>query len=243
MAALEESLVGKALWLHAGASIIPMSLENSQVWVDQGFWHGHYATYRNFALHDKCLHLCFSGYQNRGGRFEEQVPHHLKPLGKHVYRNHNQQQVLVFGNVDYPVTVGLPCSSISCAYPDVHCQHEFVYCHPSKSEVCLRLGWHELLPKVSFNGREPTGKWSLHEFPSCHGAPAGIDRSRAVLTVTFHCKGESSKEITTVYGVVAGTTDVYRAIGCTDSTGMTRIYVDDELSLLSKWHIVLVGVR
>ena len=33
MAALEETLIGKALWLHAGASIIPMSLENGQVWV------------------------------------------------------------------------------------------------------------------------------------------------------------------------------------------------------------------
>ena len=223
MASLEETLTGKALWLHAGDPIISMSLENGQVCVHKGCEHGHYATYPNFALQDKCLHLCFSGYQNRGGRFEVQVPHHLKPLGKHVYRSHNQQQVLVFVNMDYPVTVGLPCSSISCAYPDFHCQQEFVYCHPSKSEVCLRLGYHETVPKVSFNGREPTGGWSFHDFPRCHQALAGIDHSREVLTVTFHHNGDSSQQISTVYGVVAGTTDVYRAIGWTDSTGMTRI--------------------
>ena len=243
MAALEENLTNKAVWLDPGRDIMSMTLQSGQVCIDQGPLHGHYETYENADLQERCLNICFSGRQSCGSRFEDQVPHHLKPLGKGVYRTHNRHQVLVFNDIDNPVTVGLPCNSISCAYPDFRCQHEFVYCHPSKAEECLRLGWHEMLPKVSFKGKEPTGKWSFHEFPSCHGAPAGIDRSRAVLTVTFHCKGESSKEITTVYGVVAGTTDVYRAIGCTDSTGMTRIYVDDELSLLSKWHIVLVGVR
>ena len=92
----------------------------------------------------------------------------------------------------------------------------------------------------TLTGKEPNGKWGFHEWPPGHPAPSGIDDSRMVLTVTFHCNGESSKDMTTLYGVVAGTTDVYRAIGCTGSTGMTRIYVDDELSLLSKWHIVLV---
>ena len=106
----------------------------------------------------------------------------------------------------------------------------------------LRLGWHETVPKVSFNGREPTGGWSFHKFPSCHQAPTGIDHSREVLTVTFHYNGDSSKVISTVYGVVEGTTDVYRAIGWINSTGMTRIYCDTELSLMSTWHIVLVGV-
>ena len=99
-----------------------------------------------------------------GPRFESQAPHHLKPLGKGVYRAHNGQQILVTNDIDHPVTVGLPCNSISCAYPDFLCQHEFVYCHPSKAEECLRLGWHELLPKVSFKGKEPTGNWSFHEF-------------------------------------------------------------------------------
>ena len=48
--------------------------------------------------------------------------------------------------------------------------------------------------------------------------------------------------MTTLYGVVAGTTDVYRAIGWNDSAGVARIYVDAELAYLPDWHIVLVGV-
>ena len=251
MAGLEVTPSGKALWLHAGSPMKFMSLDHGQVCVNHGAWQGHYATYPNSALEKQCLILTFSGRHNRGHHFEEQVPHHLKPLGKHVYRNYDHQQILVFENLDYPVNVSCDplarFGSVSTHYGNFHCEQEFVYCHPSKPEESLRLGWHEVahqfIPKVSFNGREPTGGWSLHEFPSCHEAPSGIDHSRNVLNVTFHYNGDSSKEMSTVYGVVAGTTDVYRAIGSTNSNGLTRIYYDAELSLMSTWHIVLVGVK
>ena len=231
-----------AVWLDPGQKSMSMTLQNGQVCVEEGDLHGHYETYWNLDVQKWCLNICFSGRILFGSRFEYQAPHHLKPLGKGVYRAQNDQQILVLNDIDNPVTVGLPCNSISCVYPDFHCQHEFVYCHPSKAEECLLLGWQGVLQKVSFRGKEPTGKWSFHEFPEIPGAPAGIDRSRPILSVTFHCKGEESKEITTVYGVVAGTTDVYRAIGST-YTGGTRIYVDFEMPLLSNWHIVMVSVK
>ena len=244
MAASEGNLSNNAaVWLHPGRKIMCMTLQNGQVCVEQGDLHGHYETYSNLGVQQWCLIICFSARNFFGSCFESQAPHHLKPLGKGVYRTHNNQQIFVTNDIDNPVTVGLPCNSISCAYPDFLCQHEFVYCHPSKAEECLRLGWKGGIdPKVSFGGKEPTGKWSFHDFPEIHETPTGIDRSRQILSVTFHCKGEESKESTTLYGVVAGTTDVYRAIGCTYPWG-NRIYVDKELEILYDWHIVLVCVQ
>ena len=89
------TLSGKALWLHAGSPMKFMSLDHGQVRVNHGAWQGHYATYPNSALEKQCLILTFSGRHNRGHHFEEQVPHHLKPLGKHVYRNYDHQHILV----------------------------------------------------------------------------------------------------------------------------------------------------
>ena len=230
MAAMEETLTEEAVWLDAGQAIISMSLQSGQVCANKGPLHGYYATYQHADFGWQCLKLCFSRWQNRGNRFEDQVPHNMRPLGTHVYRNYNNQQMFVSVNQE-PV---LPCSSVSCANRDFYCMSEYVYCHPSKREESLRLGWLDGEPRVSFKGKEPTGKWGFHEWPPGHPAPSGIDDSRMVLTVTFHCNGESSKEMTTLYGVVTGTTDVYRAIGWKDSAGVARIYVDAELSLVSK---------
>ena len=236
------TLSGDALWLHPGSSMLSMALQHGQVCVNQGPWHGHYRTYQNPAFSQQCLDLCFSGRRNGGTRFEEQVPHHMKPLGRRVYRNYNNQQMMVFVNSDNLVTDGSPGTKVSCDLNCFLCVMEFVHCHPSQSKSSLRLGFHECLPTVSFNGKEPTGHWSFHEFPNIHKAPTGIDLHHSVLRVAFHWDGDESKQETTLYGLVVGTTDVYRAIGMVDSTGASRIYCDSELSLLSKWHIVLVGV-
>ena len=141
MAASEGNLSNNAaVWLHPGRKIMCMTLQNGQVCVGQGDLHGHYETYLNLGVQQWCLIICFSSRNLFGSRFESQAPHHLKPLGKGVYRAHNGQQILVTNNIDHPMTVGPPCHSISGAYPDFLCQHEFVYCHPSKAEECLRLG-------------------------------------------------------------------------------------------------------
>ena len=119
----------------------------------------------------------------------------------------------------------------------------FHHCHPSKPEGTLRLGHHGGHHKVSFNGGEPTGNWFQSYCPQDHAGelPTGIDRMKPILPITFHCNGDGSKEETALYGVVSGTTDVYRAIGQSFKDCMSRIYCDKELAILSHWHIVLVS--
>ena len=238
MATMAEKLTGEALWLEPGKPIISMSLQSAQVRVNNEALHGFYATHQHADFHWQCLQLCFSHRQNPGERFEDQVPYNMRPYGTHVYRNYNKQQMFVSLHQEPE----LPCSSVRCANRDFSVVSEYVYCHPSKPEESLLLGWFEGEQKVSFKGKEPTGKWGFHDWPSASPVPSGIDGRREILTVTFHCNGEADKEITTLYGMLTGTTDVYRAIGWNNSAGVARIYVDAEMSFLSDWHIVLVSV-
>jgi len=227
-------LTGDALKLVAGTPMFFISLQNGIVCGEQGAWHAGYGTYQNSTSLTQSPDLCLQWFAE------------WKVLGKYVYRSSNRQQILVFGNINHPVTASYSDNCLNLIFKNgqFQCTAEFVYCKPSKSEERLRLGWQDCIPKVSFNGSEPTGNWSLEKFPIGHAVPTGIDDSRDILSVTFLCNGASSKEVTTVYGVVAGTTDVYRAIGFTDySIGGTLIFRDSELSqFLSKRNIGLVGV-
>jgi hypothetical protein len=244
MAVSAQTLVGEAIWLHPGFGMVRMDLCDGQVSVEGGPWHGHYHLYQNSCFAQPCLDICFSGKRNGGARFEEQVPHHMKPLGQHVYRNHNNEQIIVVCNRSMPMTIARHgATDTFFDMNEFHCVSEFAYCHPCQNESSLRLGVYDSMYKVSFNGQPPTGCWSYHDFPNMHAPPSGFDTSRGVLSVAFHCKGDESKQETTLYAVVSGTTDVYRAIGYVDPSGASRIYSDNELLLLRKWHIVLVCQR
>ena len=233
-----------ALWLHPGSPAIHMALQNGQVSVNGGEWQGHYHTFSVSQFQQECLAINFSGKENL--RFENQVPHSMKPLTSgpvpHVYRNWNNSQILVIKNNDNPVTVEFYDDSEIRDPNGFHCVFAFRHCHPTHNEETLRLGFHDGNQRVSFNGKAPTGKWSVHEFPQeIYSPPTGIDVRKQVLSVTFHFKGVEAKAETTIYGVIEGTENVYRAIGMADKNGMVRIYSDWESAILSQWHIVLVG--
>ena len=76
----------------------------------------------------------------------------------------------------------------------------------------------------------------MHEFPMIPHAPTSIDRSHVILSIAFHWYGNELKQKNTHYGVVSGTTHVYRAIGQGDPSDPTCIYCDSKLSFLSEWH-------
>ena len=102
-----SALPGDALWLDPGAPIIGLAFQNWQICVNGGQWHGFCQTYQNVALREECLVICFGVEPpySQHSRFEDQIPHHLRQCGRHVYRNYNNKQMMVFGNIDYPVTV------------------------------------------------------------------------------------------------------------------------------------------
>ena len=246
-----SSLQGDALWLDPGSPIIGLAFHNGQISVNGGQWHGFCQTYQNVALKEECMVICFGGEPpySQHSCFEDQIPHHLKPCGGHVYRNYNNKQLMVFGNIDYPVTVASSDIYGIESDPDgFQCQMAFLHCHPSKDVQRLRLGQHKGLSKVCFDRNEPTGTWSILKFPDIVQAPTGIDRSGDILSISFDWNGCEWRQRNTLYGLLLGTTDVYRAIGTLSSCNSKlselsdwHIYCDSKLSELSDWHIVLLG--
>ena len=238
------ALKGDTLWLDRRSPIIGLALHNGLICVNGGEWHGFYQTYQNVALREDCLLVCFGGKPpySQASRFEDQIPHHLRPCGRHVYRNYNNEQMIIFGNIDYPLTFASSDVHGIEADPDgFHCQMAFHHCHPSKCVQRLRLGNHKGHPKVCFNRNEPTGKWSVHKFPEIVQAPTGIDRNGDILSISFHWNGSECKQSNTLYGLLSGTTDVYRALGTGDPSNPNDICCDSRLSEMSHWHIVLLG--
>ena len=116
-----------------------------------------------------------------------------------------------------------------------------MYCHPGRKEANLSLGFSNGVCKVSYDGKQPTGFWSLNHLETGTEIPSGIEETQPVLCVAFHVKGIEALQQTTVYGTVKGTTNVWRAIGCADQEGRVRIYGDREMSILERWHVVLVA--
>ena len=188
------ALKGDTLWLDRRSPIIGLALHNGLICVNGGEWHGFYQTYQNVALREDCLLVCFGGKPpySQASRFEDQIPHHLRPCGRHVYRNYNNEQMIIFGNIDYPLTF---------ASSDVH----GIEADPD--------GFH------------------------CQMA----DRNGDILSISFHWNGSECKQSNTLYGLLSGTTDVYRALGTGDPSNPNDICCDSRLSEMSHWHIVLLG--
>ena len=83
--------------------------------------------------------------------------------------------------------------------------------------------------------------WSVHKFPEIVQTPTGIDRNGDILSISFHWNGSECKQSNTLYGLLSGTTDVYRALGTGDPSNPNDIWCDSRLSAMSHWHIVLLG--
>ena len=224
----------KALWLEPGRAPVTMTLENDRVAVREGPLHGHYHRYTNGAQGEEHLMLAFGHYQT--------TPHHMKHVGGNMYRDHISSQILVFQNMDKNVAEPESQDPDFEMHDGFRCAMSFVYMHPGSAETTLRIGYNnDGECKVSWQGKTPTGWWAVHQLQPDTILPSGIDATEPVFSIRFNCKGDETQESGTVYGLLLGTSHVYRAIGSMDKNGQVCFYTDDELHYCKQWHIVLVS--
>ena len=224
----------KALWLEPGRAPVTMTLENDRVAVRAGPLHGHYRMYTNGAQGEKHLMLAFGD--------EKKPPFRMKHVGGNVYRDHIRSQILVFQNMDKNVAEPESQDPDFEMHDGFRCAMSFVYMHPGSPETTLRIGYNnDGECKVSWQGKTPTGWWAVHQLQPDTILPSGIDATEPVFSIRFNCKGDETQESGTVYGLLLGTSHVYRAIGSVDKNGQVCFYTDDELDSCKPWHIVLVS--
>ena len=90
-------------WLHAGAPQVGLAICGDCVAVEGEDLHGHVHAYDNTALGLQCLILVFCGPRHSVEQFEKQIAHHMKLVADSVYRNQNNNQILVCRNIHQPV--------------------------------------------------------------------------------------------------------------------------------------------
>ena len=224
----------KALWLEPGSAPVTMTLENDRVAVRAGPLHGHYRMYTNGAQGEKHLMLAFGD--------EKKPPFRMKHVGGNVYRDHIRSQILVFQNMDKNVAEPESQDPDFERHDGFRCANSFVYMHPGSAETTLRIGFDKDGEcKVSWQGGTPTGWWAVNQLQPDTRLPSGTDATEPVFSIRFNCKGDETQESGTVYGLLLGTSHVYRAIGSVDKNGQVCFYTDDELGYCKQWHIVLVS--
>ncbi len=224
----------KALWLEPGRAPVCMTQENDRVAVREGRLHGHYHRYTNGAQGEEHLMLAFGHYQT--------TPHHMKHVGGNVYRDHISSQILVFQNMDKNVAEPESQDPDFERHDGFRCANSFVYMHPGSAETTLRIGFNKDGEcKVSWKGGTPTGWWAVNQLQPDTRLPSGTDATEPVFSIRFTCKGDETQESGTVYGLLLGTSQVYRAIGSVDKNGQVCFYTDSEIHFCEQWHIVLVS--
>ena len=228
-----------ALWISPGYEICPMLVENflqidgdskGRIHDKEDNWRGQYSYWKE----KRKLLIDFDG---------KRCSHTFMQLGKHVYRDEQRRQMLIRGDSSHAENVQAPDVSSTKVPENFHCNRTFNYYHPGKPAETLRLGYDkEKNHKVSWKGGDPTGHWSEHMVD--HGVlPAGMDDAKPIISITFHHKGNENLATTTIYGMVTGTKNVYRAIGTTLENGGHRVYYNEEMATVMKgWHIVLIEI-
>ena len=73
--------------------------------------------------------------------------------------------------------------------------------------------------------------------------PKGMDCAMPILDVKFHHKGDEAKAITTLYALVQGTKNVWRAVGRRLKNGTLWFDPEDDLEKHKGWSIILVAAR
>ena len=227
-----------ALWISPGYEICPLLVESflqidgdikGRIHDKEDNWQGEYTYWKEKSK----LIVNFSG---------ERFSHNFTQLGKHVYRDEQSRQMLISGDSTHAENVQGPDVPPTKVPENFHCDKTFNYYHPGKPAETLRLGYDkEGNPKVSWKGGDPTGHWSQHMVED--GAlPAGMDGTKPIISITFHHKGNETLAKPTLYGMVTGTTNVYRAIGTTFKDDRHRVYCNEEMGWLKGWHIVMIEI-
>ena len=233
----------QAVWLAAGCKPVQIALRDDQVSVQAGVPHGHYHTYEDKKQGGKHLVIALCTDERNVLNFGHQMPYNMKVVTDGAWRSYAKDHILVHRNIDHDVAA--PRTQWPAHDEDgvMRWIEDFVYMHPGKPETSLRIGISGANEfKVSWNGEAATGNWrTCTLLPSRMILPSGISTAHPILMLTFHYQGDTTREITTLYGRLEGATHVCRAIGWVDKKSGVRMYSDDELQIVKSWHIVLVG--
>ena len=82
------------------------------------------------------------------------------------------------------------------------------------------------------------------ERPRANGTlPRGMDYKKPILEIKFNYRRDEAKAITTLYALVQGTNNVWRAVGRRLNTGTHWFDVEDDLEKNKGWSIILVAER
>ena len=205
---------------------------------DQESWDGKVTETRgNGAIIDE-IHVRFNG---------EEKTITMLPLGQQMYRSEDKTRMIMCGDIENPITVRGPARENGMTpwcQGDFCCTMAFHYYHPTKEEASLKIGFVGMQKKISYNHRLPTGEWDIRPLQEdeerLESYPRGMDYKH-ILQIRFHHKGEEAKAWTTLYALVQGTRNVWRAVGRRLKCGRLVLDPEDDLTLHKTWSIILVA--
>ena len=169
----------------------------------------------------------------------------MRRLGQQLYRSEDKTHMILYGDMQNPITMRAPATDY-VGMPDFYCLMTFQYFHPCRDESSLRIGYVGVEKKISWNHRAPTGYWSLSPLmmteEELEPYPKGLVYKN-VLEIKFHCKGIEAKAKTTLYVLVQGAKNVWRAAGRRLKCGKYVLDPEDDLEQNKGWSIVLVAAE
>ena len=77
-------------------------------------------------------------------------------------------------------------------------------------------------------------------FLICPGSYQALIKGMPIIRLQLNASGFDDLAYGVLYGVVSGTTNVYRLIGSDELDVDPRIYNDAETTVVKAWHVVLV---
>ena len=167
----------------------------------------------------------------------------MLPVGQQMYRSEDKTRMIICGDIEKPITVRGPARENGMT-PDFCCTMAFHYYHPTKEESSLKIGFVGMDKKVSYNHRVPTGVWDIRPLQEdekvLKSYPRGMDYKH-ILQITFNHKGEEANAWTTLYALVQGTNNVWRACGRRLKCGLLVLDYEDDLKFHKNWSIILVA--
>ena len=172
----------------------------------------------------------------------------MTPHGPQVFRAEDKGQLIIYGNIENPVTVEAAYMPNSNVWDGFCCVNAFHYYHPWKPAATLHVATNPTndIRKVSWNGGKLTGEWALRyaniDVNLLKKLPKGMDYDSPILDVKFHHKGDEDREVTTLYALVLGTNNVWRAVGRRTEDGTEHFDIAEDLKKNADWSITLVAV-
>ena len=237
------------LWLHPGFGPVTLKTLGGLVSVAESAYHGSVSVVYDANMKADVMSLAFCGSGREVLDFQNQVPHRLLEIAEGVFRNHNMMQIYVVGDVVpryRAIKEALSWKTNLCtgslSFPDCSVLQRGLYLHPGAEAASIQLTYVAGMPKISWKGGTPNGHWEVHPVPRHWGA-SHLNTDEPVLSLRFNARGieEDRPKPATIYAVLKGSSNVYRAVGqAIPGDGGVKLYADHELVVLKTWHIVIV---